>query len=422
MGAILETSTSQSLEALVRRAEELASQDPVLGAARSRALHAHQAYGIPTTKLEDWRYTPVGEVLRPAWKPSVVSSEKPEEGDFLVPGSTRFVVANGRVVGTPASVSGLKFSSLRRDGQPSRLNEALDVSRHPFGSLAAAFHEDALIIEVPDEVELETPIEVLHLASGANEASAPRLLIQVGAKAKVQVVETYVGRGEGVTWTLPITEVWIGESAWVEHVRVQREPDDRFHMGLWEARQAASSTYLAYNIAFGGALARVDQRIVLQGENVTTRMDGVVAAKGEQLIDNHTHLDHAVPNCNSFEIYKHVLDDKAIGVFSGRIYVHPDAQKTDAKQTNQTLLLSRQAEIYSKPQLEIFADDVKCTHGATVGQIEDTSLFYLRSRGVPLEEAERILVYAFAAEVLELISMEPVRLGLERRLLAHVGG
>ena len=175
-------------------------------------------------------------------------------------------------------------------------------------------------------------------------------------------------------------------------------------------------------MCFGGAIARTDQEIWLGGRHIVTRLDGVVVARGGQLIDNHTRLDHAMPNCNSFEVYKQIVDDEATVVFNGKIFVHQDAQKTDAVQNNAALLLSPKATIDSKPQLEIFADDVKCTHGATVGRIEDTPLFYLRSRGIPIEQATGILVYAFAAEVLELISIPEVRDRLEARLFEKLGG
>ena len=263
---------------------------------------------------------------------------------------------------------------------------------------------------------VEPVVEVIHVSTGEGMVLAPRVLLVADENAAGKVVERYVTDGDGVNLTIPVAEVYMAPNAIVEHVRVQDESVKNYHIGLWEIKQEHDSEYRSYNVAFGGAIGRTDQNIWIGGEHCVTRLDGVVVARGEQLLDNHTRLDHAVPNCNSYEIYKQIIDDKATVVFNGKIFVHQDAQKTDAEQTNQALLLAPSATINSKPQLEIFADDVKCTHGATVGQLEETPRFYMMSRGIPREQADAILVYAFAAEVLELISDETVRETLEARL------
>jgi len=290
------------------------------------------------------------------------------------------------------------------------------IESHTFAALNTAIFEDGVLLQVGKSAIIEPLIEIVHVSTESGGASAPRLVLVAEANSAVRVIETFVTSGAEKCLTLPVTEAFIGPGAVVEHVKFQIESPTAYHVSLWQAVQARDSDYRAYNIVFGGAIARTDQNVVLDGEGITTRMDGVVVATGEQLIDNHTRLDHAKPNCNSFEIYKQIIDDKAACVFNGKIFVHLDAQKTDAKQTNKALLLSKEASINSKPQLEIFADDVKCTHGATVGQLDDQALFYLQSRGIPKAEAEAMLVYAFAAEVVELIGDEQVKQGLEKKL------
>ena len=291
-----------------------------------------------------------------------------------------------------------------------------------FAALNTALFEDGLYIRIAKDVHVEKTIEVVHVTCGDGQIVTPRILIVAEEGSRAKIVETYVTDGEGTNLVLPVTEVFAAKYANIEHVRIQDEGSRTFSIALWEIRQEGDSEYRSYNIAFGGALARTDQNFWLGGEHIVTRLDGIVVATGSQLIDNHTRLDHAMPHCNSFEIYKQIVDDEATVVFNGKIFVHQDAQKTDAVQTNQALLLSPKATINSKPQLEIFADDVKCTHGATVGQLEDAPLFYLQSRGIPADQAEGILVYAFAAEVINLITIDEVRARLEARLLEKLGG
>lgn len=397
---------------LEARAQELSEQGPEwLRTLRARGLGALRASGLPSTKHEEWRYLPLRTLLKHEW--SLAPEAVATFSEWFSEESVRIELVNGRVQSAPEAVAGLSVSGLDEE-----FGALVPVESHPFAALATGLTEQGVRVHIQGEVE--ALIEVAHFVSEG--AATPRMRIELAPGAKAKLVETYTSAPAVPTLTLPITEVVLGEGAHFEHVRVQRESLAAFHIGQWQARQEAGSEYYAYNVVLGGGIARLDQGIFLAGENITTRMDGVVAAKAEQIVDNHTRLDHAMPNCNSFEIYKHILDDKSTGVFNGKIYVHPDAQKTDAKQTNQTLLLSREAEINSKPQLEIFADDVKCTHGATVGQLEETPLFYLRSRGIPKEQAEGLLVYAFAAEVLELISIEPVRVKLEQLLFQHLAG
>ena len=228
---------------------------------------------------------------------------------------------------------------------------------------------------------------------------------------------------EGAYWTNPVTRGLGGRAgSWLEHTRIQRESERAYHVGLTHVDQQRDSHYRSFSMAMGGALARHNLHVRLNDENIETLMYGLYLTRGEQVVDNHTAIYHDQPNCRSWEVYKGVLDGRSRAVFNGKVFVQPEAQKTDAKQTNRNLLLSDVAKVDTKPQLEIFADDVKCTHGATVGRLDDVALFYARSRGhTPRRAAERLLTYAFAAEVIEEVALEPVRLELDRLVLERLG-
>jgi Fe-S cluster assembly protein SufD len=420
----------KELSGLLEFAERQASSGPEwLRALRSRGLAAHREIGIPTTKNEEWKYTSLRAVSSRTFTaaepgPAVFGFELP----FCCDG-TRVVLVNGRLDRNQVQVEktkGLTVKSLRdavtenEELVSAHLGKIAKADAHTFASLSTALFEDGVLIHLAAGTMVERPIEIVHVTSGDGFCVAPRVLIVAEQGSSAKIVETYISDGEGTNLVLPVTEVSAARDANVEHVRVQDESETTYSAALWSIDQAEGSEYRSYNVAFGGGLARADQEFWLGGRHCVTRLDGVVVARGKQLIDNHTRLDHALPDCNSFEVYKQIVDDEATVVFNGKIFVHQDAQKTDAVQNNAALLLSPKATINSKPQLEIFADDVKCTHGATVGQLEDTPMFYLRSRGIPREQAEGILVYAFAAEVLELITMEPVRDRLEARLFAKL--
>ncbi len=418
-----------TLESLISSLE-FSNEPEFLQTLRSRAQTIFQVSGVPTPRNEEWKYTPLRPIASATWKvgepgPAVFTQEPLRLADS----SIRVVLVNGRFdrnLSEVPTIPGLTLMSLRdaiyeRSEVAAQLGSVAAMDEHPFAALNTALFQDGLYLHIRSGAVVEPNIEILHVTSGEGMVIAPRILVVAEDGAVASITEQYVSDKGARNLTIPVTEALISQNANVEHVRFQDESDQSFHIGLWESKQQQSSEYRAYNVAFGGAIARLDQNIELDGRHIITRLDGVVVARGEQIIDNHTQLDHAMPDCNSFEIYKQVVDDSATVVFNGKIFVHQDAQKTDAKQTNQALLLSPQATINSKPQLEIFADDVKCTHGATVGQIDETFRFYMRTRGIPNEQAEAILVYAFAAEVMELIADEAVRTRLEGRLYEKLG-
>lgn len=431
------TQYESRLDAVLAVAESQAGNGPGwLTGLRAQALRTFREHGVPTPKNEEWKYTPLRAFAESDW---AIGEARKLEGQWFCEGSRRVLLVNGHHVSTTGP-GGTAFNVtpmaealqsdlsrfLNKAGAETTKTATREIrpDTYPFGELNTALFQDGAFIHVTGETD--QVIEVCHVLTcpeGDDQPrlATPRLLIVADPGSKAKIVETYVTNPCSPNACMPVTEVFVGEGAEIEHVRVQDQCCCSMHIGLWQTRQAKDSTYTSFNIAYGSKLGRVDQTIWIGGEGCTTRLDGVVCAAKEQHIDNHTRLDHAVPNCNSFEIYKQVVADKATVVFNGKIFVHEDAQKTDAKQTNQALLLSPEATIDSKPQLEIFADDVKCTHGATVGQLEDLPLFYMRSRGVSREEAQAVLVYAFAAEVLELISIDPVREQLERRLYEKLG-
>ncbi len=247
-----------------------------------------------------------------------------------------------------------------------------------------------------------------------------RSLLLVGDNSQVTLIENYGGPAETTYFTNAVTEIVVGTGAVVDHYKVQREGDRAFHMATMQVQLGRAAHFSSHAVTQGGQWVRNEINAVFEGEGGECTLNGLYQARGQQLIDNHTFIDHAYPHCASHELYKGILDGKARGVFNGKIYVRQDAQKTDAKQTNQTLLLSDDATINTKPQLEIYADDVKCTHGATVGQLDAESIFYLRSRGVGLAEARSLLTYAFANDIVSRIKVATVREELERSLLeAH---
>ena len=290
-----------------------------------------------------------------------------------------------------------------------------------FTSLNTAFLRDGVVLIIPARAVIEQPIEVTFasVSEGSGSVSHPRLLIVAGEASQVTVLERYVGSGPA--FTNAVGEVWLGPSAVVDHYKLQEEPADSFHIAEHvSALPRRNGTFSSHSLTFGGGLVRNDVLATLNGEGIDCTLNGLYVGRGKQLIDNHTTIDHAMPHCGSHEVYKGILADTSRAVFNGKIIVRPDAQKTDAKQTNKALLLSDEANINSKPELEIFANDVKCTHGAAIGQLDDAAMFYLRSRGLSVRDARAMLVRAFAGDILNRVKIAPVREYLEETLTARL--
>jgi Fe-S cluster assembly protein SufD len=297
------------------------------------------------------------------------------------------------------------------------------IERNPFVALNTGFLRDGAFIYVPSGVVVEKPIHVLSISTAGEVASVshPRVLVVAEANSEITLVESYAGCGEGISWTNAVTEISLAEYARVDHCKLQQESQRAFHVAATHVRLAARSNFVSHSATLGAVLTRNDLSVIMAGQHAEATLNGLVVIGNRQHADNHTLLDHAEPNCPSHELYKHVLSDQSSGVFKGKILVRQPAQKTDSKQTSKSLLLSDQASMNSQPALEIYADDVKCTHGSTTGPVDEEMVFYLRSRGVGLEASRHLLSYAFAADITRRIRVASVRQRLEDFLAAQHG-
>jgi Fe-S cluster assembly protein SufD len=394
---------------------------------RERAFDRFVERGFPTTRDEEWRFTNVGPIAAQSFVRAVdVPLTRADLAPYLFDGAgAEVVIVNGRVSATLSSLEGLEAGlSIRTLADGGDVDEETGVlargdhghlipgaAPNAFVDLNDAFFHDAVTIRVAPKAVITKPIHVVALAAGqaAPTFVAPRVLLHVGEAAEVSVVETYAGTGQGVTLTSAVTQVHLDAGAVVRHVRLQRERDEAFHLGTLLTRLDRSSTFTSQALTFGGRISRNDISAVLDGEGAECTLNGLYLATGDSLVDTHTTIDHAKPHCPSHEIYKGILAGRSRAVFNGKILVRQDAQKTDAKQTNRALLLTDDAQINTKPQLEIFADDVKCTHGAAIGQLDEDAMFYLRARGIDEQAARVMLIHAFAGEVLDGIAAPAVR-------------
>ena len=407
-------------------------------ARRREAFERFSRTGFPTARDEEWRFTPIGPIATTPWRlsapasPDGVAAADLEAFRFEQAGWTTLVFVNGVFApdlsqrpasGAAPTVEPVTETLARDPALVERLSAMAPLDATPFAALNAAFAKEGAVVRVPAGSDAGDPIHLLFVAtpSAAGSATQLRTLILIEPGARAQIVESYVGLGQASSFTNAVTEIVVGEAAWVEHSRIQRESEAAYHIGLTHVEQARDSHYRSFTLAMGGAIARHDLRARLAAENVETLLYGLYLGRGEQLVDNHTVIYHDQPNCRSWEVYKGILDGKSHAVFNGKVFVKPEAQKTDAKQTNRNLLLSNTAKVDTKPQLEIFADDVKCTHGATVGRLDESAYFYLQSRGIPRARAQELLTYAFAAEVVGEVASTPVREALDRLLRRRLG-
>jgi len=400
---------------------------------RRAAFDRFASLGFPTTKNEDWHYTSVGRIVEQEYTPLAVKTGDLSRDDlapFTFGQSAWYtmVFVNGRYAPELSDVNRLP-SGVHVWDLASAWTRASDVVDHvgklatydtqSFTALNTAFMYDGGVVQIAKDTEVDRPIHLLFIADAiaAKGMMHPRNLILVGRRAKATVIESYVSPSDATYFTNAVSEVSVAEGATLRHYKIQQESRRAFHVGTVEACQARDSHFFSFSFTTGGALPRTNIYTTLDGEGAGTTLNGLYMLDGEQHCDHQTQIIHAQPNCYSREHYKGILDGRSHGVFNGKVFVHPIAQKTDGKQTNNTLLLSDTAHVDTKPQLEIFADDVKCTHGATVGQIDQMALFYMKSRGVNNDTARRLLTYAFAADVLETLDEEPVRVTLERMTL-----
>ena len=436
-----------AVEAEVRAAVAGAEADGPAWLAEVRRIGAaaFARQGFPTTRHEDWHYTTTAAIAEADFAGTAGATGNVEGRDALAPFTfgmplgvseswPTLVFVNGRFDASlsaygalPEGVQALPWNeALAREPEllERTLGRIADPAAQPFVALNQAVFTDGALVVVRKEMEADRPVHLLFVtdATAARTASHARVLIVAERHSKVAVIESHVAIGGASYLTNAVTEIDVADGATVHHLKVQRESTRAFHLAHVEARQGRDSHFVSFSFAAGAKLSRANVYTLLGGEGCGVTLNGLYAVDGDQHCDHQTRIEHREPNCYSRELYKGVLDGRAHGVFNGKVYVHPAAQKTDGKQTNNTLLLSDEARIDTKPQLEIFADDVKCTHGATVGRLDQTALFYMQSRGVGTEAARKLLTYAFAADVLETIELEPVKHALEALVLERYAG
>jgi Fe-S cluster assembly protein SufD len=408
-----------------------------LMALRKDAFARFAELGFPSTKQEEWRYTSVAPIAERAFElasegAGELSRDEVEHSSFPVYACSLFVFVNGRFaphLSAPRALSGSPYvESLAGalEHAPEHLEPQLaklaSYDAAPFVALNTAFLHDGALVRVPEGVTVEAPIHVVYLSLPGRgpRISHPRTLLVMGRGSRATVIEDYVSLGVGPGFTNAVSEVRLEAQAQLDLVRLQREGAQHFHVSDVHVLLARDSRFTAHDFSLGGALVRKDVAANLAGEGAECTLDGLYLASSQELVDNHTLIDHASPQGTSRELYKGILSGAGRGVFHGRIVVREGAQKTDARQTNKNLLLSRDAEVDSKPQLEIAADDVKCSHGSTIGQLDEASLFYLQTRGIDAPSARRLLMRAFASEVTARIHQEPLRDEIEEILLGRI--
>jgi Fe-S cluster assembly protein SufD len=414
---------------------ELASPgSPRLAALRQSAIARFAALGYPTTRHEEWRFTNVAPIARTPFR---VAAEAPAVGAedlerYAYADCTQLVLVNGRLAREHSRLEdlpeGAVVSSLAEAWQShpelveAHLGRYAELEDHAFVALNTALHRDGVFLYVPRGTVIDKPINLIVVGAPQDEPVAffPRLLFIAEESSQVTLFEQHVSIGDGAYFTCPVVEVVAGANSTIDHYKLQRESIEAFHMSTLQVKQDRDTNFSSHCLSWGGAIVRNDVNATLDGENCTTILNGLYMVEGKQVVDNHMRVEHNKPNCYSHELYKGILAGKSRAVFTGRIYVEKDAQKTDAVQANRNLLLSNEALCNSQPQLEIFADDVRCTHGSTVGQLDDTAVFYLRSRGIGEEAARSLLTYAFAADIVTRVKLPQVRRDLEEFLFRRL--
>lgn len=397
---------------------------------RKGAIARFLELGFPTTRREEWRFTNVSKIADGSFAPageddSAITFAQIEPFAIGDTGMHRLVFVNGRfapALSTAGSApDGVSVSSLAeslKNSDPAlepHLARFAKFDARPFVALNTALMQDGAFVLVARGKVIETPIHVLNVSTASQPGivSYPRNLFVLESNSQATIVETYVGLGGATYFTNAVTEIAVKDNAVLDHYKIGQEGEGGLHIGMLGLVQHRSSTVTSHTVTLGGALVRNEMHIVLDGEGCESTLNGLYMVNGTQHVDNHLIVEHAKAHCNSREFFKGILDDHGKGIFTGRIIVREGAQKTDAKQTNQSLLLSNDAQVESNPQLEIYANDVRCTHGATIGQVDTEALFYLRSRGMSEATARSLLIYAFAHESIEHIRIDALRSRLD---------
>ncbi len=395
---------------------------------RANAIAQFEQLGFPTTRNEEWKYTNVAPLLKQDFAASQTIPNIDVEA-FTYPESrnSQLIFVNGiyapKLSNVSAIPAGVTITNLREANQKlvsDYFATQASYNNEAFTALNTAFASDGAFVLIPRGKIVEAPIHLLFVSTNQT-VSHPRVLVVAEEGAIATIIESYIApNDDAVYFTNAVTEVITKADANITHYRLQAESTKAFHIATTAVQQESKSVYSSYAISIGGEIARHDLNVKLHGEHIESTIDGLYVGTGKQHIDNHTTMDHAHPHCNSFQLYKGILDEKARAVFNGKVFVREGAMLTDAKQLNKNLLLSKDAHVDTKPQLEIFADDVKCSHGATVGQLEEDELFYLRSRGLKTETARALLTFGFAEDVISKIKIASVRKQLDEIVLSRL--
>ncbi len=439
MEAVSEETRATGLERSLADAyqEKRSPRDPRwLTEIRRAGMERFHDMGFPTVRDDAWKYTNVAPIRKVPFEPA------PEAGptaapripdDLLERDETQIVFVNGRYSRALSSAAtrpdAVLVKSLKEvlEERPEWAEPHLGrIARdgNAFAAINAAFLDDGAFVRLPARTVVDHPIHLVFLSEPifGPTLSHPRNLVIAEPGSQASLVETFIGTAGEQYFTNAVTEVVLSEGAVLDFSRLERESDAAFHISTIAVSQGRDSRFTSHSISLGGALARNDLNVRLDAEGAECTLNGLFLGSGSQLLDNHTLIDHAKPHGTSRELYKGIMDGKSRGIFHGTIIVRPDAQKTDAMQTNKNLLLSKEALVNSEPALEIFADDVKCRHGSTIGQLDAAAMFYLRSRGIGEQEARDLLVYAFASDVASRIRVAPVRSFVERQLGLRLPG
>lgn len=409
------------------------AENPHFQTVRNKAWESFSKTGFPSTKNEEYKYTPLARFLEKELNINTVSNIFPNDVDYTqyfldVADANVLVFVNGifhkdisKIV-SPESEIIIKELNEAYNENPDLINEHFaqyaDYNEDPFIALNTAFAKNGIFIQVKDNIILDKPVFFYYISdtSKGQVMSFPRNLILAGKNSQLQFADFYVSAGGDTSFNNIVTEVRVNANAQVQYYKIQQEDDQAVHVGTTQVHQEDDSTFSATTISLSGRLIRNNLNIAIDGKGCTANMFGLYMPEGKQHVDNHTVVDHKKPHSYSNELYKGLLGGKSTGVFNGKIFVRQDAQKTNAFQSNKNILLSPDATMNTKPQLEIWADDVKCSHGATTGQMDEEQLFYLRARGISKESAQAMLLYAFAKDVLENIQIEALKTSLDNIL------
>ena len=392
---------------------------------RKSAISNFSDLQFPTTRDEEWKYTNISPLLKNTFVPSQKSPEDYDikvnqflfnkmEHSLIVFINGRYSKALTKIKDLPKGVIVKSLAEAIKEDNPlvkKHLGKYADFKGHIFASLSTAFVNDGAFIYVPDGKTIEDPIHILFLSIAENSKILvqPRNLFVAGKNSQSTIIEHYVSINEDIYFTNSVTEIVTEENAFFDHVKLQEESGKAYHIGRMDVHQERNSNFVSHLISFGAEISRNDFTTRFNDEGGESMLNGLYLIEGNQLFDAHTLIDHAKPHCNSHELYKGILMDSSRGVFNGKVIVRKDAQKTNAFQENNNILLSDDAVVNTKPQLEIFADDVKCSHGATIGQLDNDAMFYLKSRGIGIDAARAILIHAFASDVVRYIKINAIR-------------